>query len=443
MQTHFSDHQLQDAAVREANRILRSCVHCGFCTATCPTFVLLGDELDSPRGRISLIKEMLEKDVPASPTVVRHVDRCLTCLSCMTTCPSGVDYHRLVSQARSHIERTARRPLADRLLRWALRLVLPYPARFRIMVSVARRFGSVVRVVPGQLGRRLTSMVQTAARHPVRAAGPASRPGRFAPAGTRRMRVALLGGCVQSALDPDINEATVRLLSRLGAEVIVPVGQGCCGALSSHMGVGDDARTHAIRNLRAWAPLLDQDGGLDAVVSTASGCGLTLKDYGHLLGDDPQWAETARRIAAVSRDVSEVIARLLDHEDGPTLSMAKGHPGHDTPVAYHAACSLQHGQKIHDLPQTLLRHAGFTVVEPAEAHLCCGSAGTYAVLQPDLSGQLRDRKAAAVLATGAAMVATGNIGCIKHLSTVLDIPVVHTVQVLDWAMGGPSPIRKN
>ena len=423
MQTNFTLAQLADPDLREADKILRACVHCGFCTATCPTYVLLGDELDSPRGRIYLIKEMLEGDKPATEKVVKHIDRCLSCLSCMTTCPSGVHYMHLVDQARAHVEATFRRPFTDRWLRRLLAMLLPRPALFRVALLGAR----LGRPLRGLLGGRVGAMLALA---PARLAAPSAvdRPQVFPAEGPRRRRVALLTGCAQQVLAPQINEATVRLLTRHGCEVVVARGAGCCGALTHHMGQEAPALAAARRNVAAWTRELDGEG-LDAIVINASGCGTTVKDYGYMLREEPAWAAKAARVSALTRDISEV---MLD------LGLAAARPGGLT-VAYHSACSLQHGQKITGAPKTLLRQAGFVVKEPAEGHLCCGSAGTYNILQPAIATRLRDRKVAHLRATGAALVAAGNIGCIAQIASAAELPVVHTVELLDWATGGPPP----
>jgi glycolate oxidase iron-sulfur subunit len=405
MQTNFSPAQLQDPKLAEANAILRACVHCGFCTATCPTYQVLGDELDSPRGRIYLIKEMLEQGRAADAKTVQHIDRCLGCLACTTTCPSGVDYMHLLDQARGHIEATYRRPLGERLLRATLARVLPYPWRFRWALRLARMARPFARLIPDA---RLRAMLALAPR-----TLPADQAMTAPVVAEPKMRVALMTGCAQKVLDPEINAATIRLLTRLGAQVVIPKHQGCCGALTHHM--GRDATGFARANIAAFLAA----GPLDAIVINTSGCGTTVKDYGHLLGTDQ-----AQAIAAKAMDITEVLAKL----DMPQADMG-------VTVAYHAACSLQHGQQIKSLPKDLLKRAGFRVVEPADSHLCCGSAGTYNMLQPDISGQLRDRKRATLAATGAAVIATGNIGCMVQIGG----PIVHTVQLLDWAMGGPKP----
>jgi len=429
VQTSFSLAQLADPDVAEADRILRACVHCGFCTATCPTYVTLGNELDSPRGRIYLIKDMLEAGRPADEEIVTHIDRCLSCLSCMTTCPSGVHYMHLVDHARAHIERTYRRPLPDRLVRNLLAAVLPYPKRFRAALKLARLgrpFAGLFRAVPA-LGPLAAMLALAPAAVP--AASPVSRPATHAAAGPRKGRVALLTGCAQSVLDPAINEATVRLLTRLGFAVVVPQGEGCCGSLVHHMGREEQALADARRNVDAWMGEIAQ-GGLDAIVVTASGCGTTIKDYGYMLRLDPAYAEKAARVSRLAKDVTEFLSGL----DLPEPAMRAGRK-----VAYHSACSMQHGQKIVRQPKDLLRKAGFEVVEPREGHLCCGSAGTYNIMQPRIATRLRDRKVKNLAATGADVVATGNIGCMTQIADRAGMPIVHTVELLDWAWGGPPP----
>ena len=429
MQTSFTADQLADPHVAESESILRKCVHCGFCTATCPTYVTLGNELDSPRGRIYLIKDMLENGRPADREIVTHIDRCLSCLACMTTCPSGVNYMHLVDHARAHIDRTYRRPLLDRLIRKTLAMVLPYSARFRAALKLAalgRPFAGVFAAIPGL--KPVSAMLGLAPKT-VPDVSPVSRPGRHAPAGVPRGRVALLTGCAQSVLDPAINEATVRLLNRLGIEVVVSKGEACCGALVHHMGKEEAALAAARNNVDAWTREMDE-GPLDAIIITASGCGTTIKDYGYMLRLDPAYADKAARISALARDVTEYLAAL-------DLPEPERRPG--LAVAYHSACSMQHGQKIVRQPKELLARAGFEVREPREGHLCCGSAGTYNIMQPEIARRLRDRKVANIEATGAALVSTGNIGCMTQISGGTALPVVHTVQLLDWAYGGPKP----
>jgi glycolate dehydrogenase iron-sulfur subunit len=425
MQTRFSAAQLADPQTRASERIVRTCVHCGFCTATCPTYVLLGDELDSPRGRIYLIKEMLENDAtPPTAAVVKHIDRCLSCLACMTTCPSGVHYMHLVDHARAHIERTFRRPRAERLLRAILAAVLPRPTLFRLAM-----LGAAL-VKPGAflLGRRWRAMIElvpwsTATPSPV------DRPQTFPAAGERRLRVALLTGCVQQVLAPAINEATVRLLTRLGAEVVVAPGLGCCGALVHHLGRAAQAKAQARKVIAACLGEA-QRGPLDAIVVNASGCGTMVKDYGFLFADEPLWAARAAQVAALAKDVSEVVAKLgLKDARAPA----------DLVVAYHGACSLQHGQRVTAEPRALIAGAGFRMREVPEGHLCCGSAGTYNLLQPEIAAALRRRKLANIATVAPDLVATGNIGCITQLATSAGFPVLHIAELLDWATGGPLP----
>jgi len=443
MQTHFTPAQLADPQVEETDRILRTCVHCGFCTATCPTYLLTGDELDSPRGRIYLAKDMLEKNRPADATTVKHLDRCLTCLACMTTCPSGVHYMHLVDHARQHIERTYRRPLSDQLMRAMLAFVLPHTSRFRVALWAAR----VARPARALLPKRMRSLLDAAnvaspttramaagARETSSSVPAAEIETTAAPegAGRRIRRVALLPGCVQPALHPEINEATKRLLARLGVEVVVAPGTGCCGALVHHLGREHESAAQAKADIDAWTREIDARG-LDAIVVTASGCGTMLKDYGFIFRNDPTYAAKAARVSAFARDVSEVLAELMQ----PAVTQSP----QNLRVAYHSACSLQHGQKFHALAPGLLRNAGFTVLEVPEGHICCGSAGTYSMLQPEMSGQLRDRKARNIESVKPDVIATGNIGCITQIAQATGIPIVHTVELLDWASGGPPPAR--
>ena len=423
MQTSFTETQLRDPGIARANEILRACVHCGFCTATCPTYQVLGDELDSPRGRIYLIKDMLENDRPADAKTVKHIDRCLSCLACMTTCPSGVHYMHLVDHARAHIEKTYRRPWRDRALRWVLARVIPYPTRFRLALLGAKMARPFVRLLPDA---RLRAMVAMAPKQ----VPPVSRnddPQVFPTTGERRMRVALMTGCAQKALNTDINDATIRLLRRLGCEVVVARGAGCCGALTHHMGREGESHASAAANIRAWMAE-KRAGGLDAIVINTSGCGTTVKDYGHMFRTT-DLAEDAGQIAALACDVTELVARLKPEARAPEPLR----------VAYHAACSLQHGQKVTAAPKSLLKAAGFEVVEPADPHLCCGSAGTYNLLQPEISGELKRRKVATLEARRPDVIAAGNIGCMMQIGSGTAIPVVHTVELIDWATGGPKP----
>jgi len=427
MQTHFSAEQLKDPATAEAEKILRACVHCGFCTATCPTFVLLGDELDSPRGRIYLIKDMLENNRPADALTVKHIDRCLSCLACMTTCPSGVNYMHLVDGARSHIEKTFQRPFADRLFRALLGAILPYPNRFRLAVAASRLASPFDFLYPrfGRTGRRLAAILRLAPKNIV--SRPVLPP--ISPAGAVKARVALLGGCVQQVLRPGINEAAIRLLARLGVEVVPAKGEGCCGALLHHLGKDAGALAQVRHNVDLWSAEIERHG-LDAILITASGCGTMIKDYGFLLRNDPAYAAKAARVSALAKDVTEFLGAL----DLPEPLNPQG-----ATLAYHSACSMQHGQQIDALPKQLLTQAGFKVRDIPEGHLCCGSAGTYNILEPEIALRLRDRKIANILATASDLIATGNIGCMAQIASGTSIPVLHTIELLDFAYGGIKP----
>ncbi|MEC7964197.1 MAG: glycolate oxidase subunit GlcF [Pseudomonadota bacterium] len=423
MQTTFTEEQLQDPGIQRANEILRACVHCGFCTATCPTYQVLGDELDSPRGRIYQIKDMLENERVPDEKTVKHVDRCLSCLACMTTCPSGVHYMHLVDHAREYIENNYKRPFTDRALRWVLAQILPYPMRFRMALLGAKIGRPFARLMPDA---RLRAMLEMAPK----VIPPVSRnddPQTFAAEQPRKMRVALMTGCAQKALNTDINDATIRLLKRMGCDVVIAEGAGCCGALTHHMGKTADSHATAAKNIRAWVAEMDGEG-LDAIVINTSGCGTTVKDYGHMFRNDPLAAE-AKRVSEIAMDVSEVLMKL-DLPEGADKGMT---------IAYHAACSLQHGQKIKTYPKDLLKKAGFTVVEPADSHLCCGSAGTYNLMQPEISGQLKQRKVRTLEARNPDVIAAGNIGCMMQIGSATEVPIVHTVELLDWANGGPKP----
>jgi glycolate oxidase iron-sulfur subunit len=435
MKTEFTPAQLADPDIAEADKILRKCVHCGFCTATCPTYVLLGDELDSPRGRIYLIKQMLEKNEPPTAEVVKHIDRCLSCLACMTTCPSGVNYMHLVDQARVRIAKEYQRPLPERLLRMVLTYVLPRPKLFRASMILARLGRPVAALLPGSKAgattptflRRIKAMLALA---PASLPSPGAAAGSVFPAkGLRRGRVALLQGCAQQVLAPRINEAAISLLTRHGVEVVLVADEQCCGALTHHMGDDRDALARARANITAWLTEAER-GGLDAIVVTASGCGTVIKDYGYLLREDRDYAAPAARVSGLAKDITEYVASL----DLPAPQRSS-----DLVIAYHSACSLQHGQKITRLPKDLLSKNGFVVKDIPESHLCCGSAGTFNILQPDIANSLRDRKVANIASVKPDMIATGNIGCMVQIAGGTSVPVVHTIELLDWATGGPRP----
>jgi glycolate oxidase iron-sulfur subunit len=426
MQTHFTDLQLRDPHIAEAAGIIGTCVHYGFCTNTCPTYVLTRDENESPRGRIDLIRAMLERGGAPDAKTVRHLDNCLSCLSCMTTCAVKVDYVHLIDRARVHIEQNFRRPIFDRVLRFVIAALIPYPRRFAFALSVAR-FGKFFRpLLPGRLRAMLDAV-------PGRYETDFVKSGVYPAQGQKRKRVALLAGCAQQVLSANINAATIRLLNRAGCEVIVSSESGCCGSLTLHMGREGDAQASAARNILAWSAEF-YGKGLDAVVVNASGCGTTVKDYGHLFAHDPRLAVHAKRIGALTKDISEI----LEAAGLPVPTERRAYR-----VAYHDPCSMQHGQKVTQQPRALLAEAGFRVIDVPEAHFCCGSAGTYNLLQPETAETLGRRKAEHIASTDPDIVATGNIGCVAQLRRYLGTPVVHTVELLDWATGGPRPPALN
>jgi glycolate oxidase iron-sulfur subunit len=422
MQTNFAPELLANSDFAESERVVRTCVHCGFCTATCPTYLLLGDELDSPRGRIYLMNHMLEENRPADAETVKHIDRCLTCLSCMTTCPSGVNYMHLVDHARHHIEKTYRRPWPDRQMRRLLGMVLPYPRVFRAALLGSRLGKYLEAAFPDRL-RVLLAMAPSS----VPKASRVDKPQVFPAEGKRIARVALMNGCAQQVLMPQINEATIRLLTRHGCDVVVAKGSGCCGALTHHL--GQDSTRFAKANIDAWTA--EKEGsGLDAVVINASGCGTTVKEYGFSLRSDPNYAEKAQWVSSATKDISELMTEL--GLKPPVVETGQR-------VAYHSACSLQHGQRVRRQPKELLAAAGFQVMDVPESHICCGSAGTYNLLQPEIAMRLRDRKVANIESTSPDIIAAGNIGCITQIATGTRVPLVHTVELLDWTTGGPRP----
>jgi glycolate oxidase iron-sulfur subunit len=425
MQTNFTPGQIADPDTAASEAVIRKCVHCGFCTATCPTYVLLGDELDSPRGRIYLIKDMLETGRRPGAEVVKHIDRCLSCLACVTTCPSGVNYGHLVDHARAYIEANYRRPWRERILRGLLTSILPHPSRFRVALALAR----LVKPAAPLIAKApvLASITAMRALTPRRAAARPAVPEKTG--GQTLGRIALLQGCAEPVLRPEIREATVRLLGRAGYQVVFAKDEVCCGALVHHMGRKAAGLAAARRNIDAWIAEIEGEG-LQAIIVTASGCGSVIKDYGFMLRDDPDYAEKAKRVSALARDISEFLSEIvLPFPDAPRALV----------VAYHAPCTLQHGQQITDAPQRLLAQAGFTVRTPTEAHLCCGSAGVYNILQPALAKQIGDRKVETLARLAADVIATGNIGCATQIGMRASTPVVHVVELLDWASGGPKP----
>ena len=423
MQTNFSAKQLKDKGLAQSEKILRSCVHCGMCMATCPTYQLLGDELDSPRGRIYLIKDMLENERVPDKKTVQHIDRCLSCLSCTSTCPSGVDYMHLIDYAREYIEKKHKRSWDDKAIRGLLAFILPYPNRFRLAMYGAKFAKPFAFLLPN----KLRSMVEFAPKK-ISPISKNDKPQIFLAKGKRKKRIALMTGCAQKVLNTDINDATIRILTRHGCDVIIAKDAGCCGALTHHMGKIDESHKAAAKNINAWIKEMDTEG-LDAIVINTSGCGTTLKDYGHMFKHHAL-AKQAKRVADIAKDISQV---MMD------LDLTKTANFKPLKITYHAACSLLHGQQIKTHPKTLLKKVGFEVLEPHDSHLCCGSAGTYNLMQPKISKQLKANKVEHIEATKPDVIATGNIGCMMQIGSGTNIPIVHTIELLDWASGGQVP----
>ncbi|HJS45643.1 MAG TPA: glycolate oxidase subunit GlcF [Rhizomicrobium sp.] len=421
MRYNFTPEQIADPQLGPATKAIRSCVHCGICTATCPTYVLLGDERDSPRGRIVLMKDMLEKGGTPTPEQVYHIDRCLSCLNCKTACPSSVNYQRLVDQARAHIQDHYKRPLSDRLLRFAIAKVMTRPTLVRIGLLLARIGAPIVSILPGKLGA-MAKMGLSA-----RPQGP--EPIQFPKPAQVKQRIAIMPGCVQGALSPQIDSAVGRVLARRGIELVALDGAGCCGALPHHMGREHDSRMWAKKAIQAY-----EQGRYDGVLITATGCSSQLKDYAHQFAGDPVWEKRAAKFAAAARDFAELCTPLA-------VTPTPLESNKPLRVAYHPACSLQNSLKLNGVGEAILEAAGFIVTPFAESHLCCGSAGTYSILQPELSNQLRDRKLGNIAATEPDVLVSGNIGCLQHLAGGAGKlqPILHIAELLDWAEGGPKP----
>ena len=428
MKTEFTKRQLRNDDLQLANDIFRRCVHCGLCTATCSSYVVLGDERDSPRGRIYMIKEMLESGGAPDATLTRHMDRCLSCFSCMTTCPSGVDYMHLSDLARVEIEKKGSRSFSTKLARRMLSATLPYPKRMAMAIKLgrlARPFRSLFKSMGfKEMAAMLELLPQPSKQSPEFKGGGVARP-----RGQLHRRVLLMTGCAQRVVRPAINDASIRLMARQGIEVIVSHETGCCGALDLHMGRADAAVTHAKRNLEAWR-MLEDEAPLDGIIINASGCGTSVKDYGHLLAKEKGLADEVAYFTDKVFDISEF---LVEYNFGTAEQWT------DLRVAMHLPCSMMHGQKIGREPMALLQNAGFNVMEMDEAHICCGSAGTYNILQPEIAKSLGERKAEHIARVKPDIVATGNLGCLTQMSHYSGYPVVHFVELLDWAYGGPCP----
>ena len=429
MRTNFRSYQLTDPHTKEAEKALRTCVHCGFCTATCPTYLVLGDERDGPRGRIVLMQTMLESGGPPTAETVKHLDQCLSCLGCKTACPSGVDYSALIEKSRGYIEENFRRPLGDRLFRDFILFVLTRPKLFSVMAGLGRVFAPVASRLPGKLGvmaRKAVVKNPSTLAPSVRFAdtSPASGGGMRSPSPVTtgeesRARVLLLPGCVQRVLAPQTDDAAARVLARQGLRVEALPKTGCCGALAYHMGKTKEGKEHARAILRAFESE-QAKGGVDGVIMTASGCSAFLKEYVRVFADEPEWKARAEAFVAKVKDFTEVArpATAVVPADAPV-------------IAYHPPCSLQHGQRVIGRGEALLKEAGFKLATIPDAHLCCGSAGSYSLLHPEIANELRTRKLAAIRSTGAGMIASANIGCLTHLSG--DMPTVHIAELLDWA----------
>jgi len=429
METHFSKQQLKDKDNKSSEKILRKCVHCGFCNATCPTYQLLGDELDGPRGRIYLIKDMIENNKPANEKIVKHIDRCLSCYSCMSTCPSGVNYMHLIDHGRSHIEKTYKRPLGDRLIRDLLSRILSKSINFRIIAVFARlikpfsfffpkKIREMIKFMPIKFPKRKISNLEI-----------------YSPKNKKKpvARVALLTGCVQKVISPQINEATIRLLNRHGVEVVVSKKIDCCGSLSHHLGQAEIAEKNFKKNILIWHEEYLKNG-LDAIISNTSGCGTTLKDYGFIFRSDNELKKKAKKISDLTKDISEYL------EENVKLNFVKGSKNEKHyRIAYHSACSMQHGQKVHKEPIDLIKRTGNEVLEIPEGHICCGSAGTYNLLQSDIAKELLSRKILNIKKINPNVISTGNVGCIVQIARATKIPVLHTIELIDWYTGGPKP----
>jgi len=425
MQTNFSETQLKDKDNYSSEKIFKKCVHCGMCNATCPTFKILGDELDGPRGRIYLIQDMLENEKKPTKNVVKHIDRCLSCYSCMTTCPAGVNYMHLIDHGRKYIEQNYERSLFDKLLRSFLSKVLPNKNYFRIAIMLTKISKPFSFLLPNKIKAMINLMPSSFPKKTLK-----SKEIYKAKTKKKIARVALLTGCVQNEISPQINEATIRILNRHGVEVITPKKIKCCGSLSHHLGKNEDANENFKNNINTWYDEYTS-GNLDAILSNTSGCGTTLKDYEFIFRNDKELKKKAKKISELSKDVSEYLFESLD------LKIKKKDKKYR--IAYHSACSMQHGQKVHTQPMELLCKTKNEILEIKDGHICCGSAGTYNILQNKIAKQLLDDKVKNIEALKPNIISTGNIGCIIQISTGTNIPILHTVELLDWYTGGRKP----
>jgi glycolate oxidase iron-sulfur subunit len=425
MQTSFTEEQLKKKENKSSEEILRKCVHCGMCNATCPTYEILGDELDGPRGRIYLIKDMLENNKPANKKITKHIDRCLSCYACMTTCPSGVNYMHLIDHGRQHVEATYKRPILERLIRSLLSLTLPKPKVFMVLSWGVRIIKPFSFLLPKFLKNSLKLMPSKIPTKKINSQ-------KIYPATTKKTvaRVALLIGCVQRVISPEINESTIRLLTRHGVEVVVLPKIDCCGSLNHHLGKEKLANSSFIKNINLWYEEYIENG-LDAILSNTSGCGTTLKDYGFIFRNNNELKKKAKKISELTKDISEYLDESLKLEFSNNKEKYK--------IAYHSACSMQHGQKVHEQPLNLIKKTGNQVFNIPEGHICCGSAGTYNILQQEIAGKLLKNKVKNIEKISPDFISTGNIGCITQIASGTTIPIVHTVEVIDWLTGGPKP----
>ncbi len=430
METHFSKEQLKDKNNKSSEKIIRKCVHCGFCNATCPTYQLLGDELDGPRGRIYLVKDMIEKNKPANEKIVKHIDRCLSCYSCMTTCPSGVNYMHLIDHGREHIEKTYKRPLGERIIRNFLSIVMSNSTYFKIIGRLTLLAKPFSFIFPKKIREMISLMPMTFPKKTL----PKMNVYKSNKKKKSVARVALLTGCVQKVLSPQINEATIRLLNRHDIEVVVPRGIECCGSLNHHLGKSELAQKTFKKNISIW---YDEylNNGLDAIISNTSGCGTMLKDYQFVFRADPELKKKAKKISELTKDISE----YLDENVKLNFIENSKDSKKEYKIAYHSACSMQHGQKIHEVPMNLIRKTGNKVFNIPDGHLCCGSAGTYNLLQSDIAKQLLQNKILNIKKINPEFITTGNIGCIAQIANATKIPILHTVEIIDWYTGGPKP----
>ena len=429
MQTNFKKDQLLDPEIQNSEKIFRKCVHCGMCNATCPTYQVLGDELDGPRGRIYMIKDMLENNKPANEKIVKHIDRCLSCYACVTTCPSGVDYLHLVDHGRNHIERTYKRPLLERLLRNLLAFVLPRPKLFKFLGSLAMFTKPVHSVLPKKLKHMISFMPKSfpKSEYPDNIV--------FKPSKKSISKVALLTGCVQKAISPNINDSSINVLLRHGIEVHVLKEIKCCGSLTHHMGKEETSHQYFIENINAWHKLIEKEK-IDAILVNTSGCGTTIKDYGFIFKNHPNklLRKKAKEVSEIALDITEYL------EESIKLDFTRTNNSKRYNIAYHSACSMQHGQKVHSQPIELLKMTGNNILEVPDGHLCCGSAGTYNLMQEEMASELLKRKCENIKKIKPDIVATGNIGCITQISNGTEVPIVHTIELIDWFTGGKKPI---